>query len=295
MRLRELIINLYRKSATSIPSDIEDALSTAFNKEKGISKKAIKIILENINSSRVKQKPICQDTGVPIIFVKNQHCLSQAYIEKEIISATKIATKAIPLRPNAVDIISGINSGDNTGNGFPIIYFEETKSKELIIDLILKGAGSENVSQLYKLPDEKLNAERDFEGVERCILDSIFKAQGKGCPPYIIAVGIGATKDQVTKLSKEQLKRRLDDTNKDPLLNNMENRILEKINTLGIGPLGLGGKTTAFSVKIGLNHRHPASYFVDVSIACWAHRRASLICRFKDEEKVEISSFKIIN
>jgi fumarate hydratase class I len=142
---------------------------------------------------------------------------------------------------------------------------------------MLKGAGSENAGQMYKLPLAEINAQRDLEGVRRCVLDAVQKAQGRGCPPYIIGVGIGATKDQVTRLAKEQLIRKLTDVNKAGELAELEQQLLGDINSLGIGPMGLGGKATALGVKIGVNHRHPASYFVDVSVGCWAMRRGRLI------------------
>jgi fumarate hydratase class I len=208
--------------------------------------------------------------------VKTPKDQSQLKLKEVIIKATKVATEVIPLRPNAVDIVTDRNSGDNTGVRFPIIYFEESPDGTFAIDLMLKGSGCENVSQLYKLPFEELRAERDLDGVRRCGLDAVFRAQGKACPPYIVGIGVGACRDQVTKLSKDQLLRRLEDSNNIRVLSEIEERLLKEINQLGIGPLGLGGKTTALGVKIGVNHRHPASYFVDVSISCWANRRASL-------------------
>jgi len=275
-KLRNAIVELYRLAATSLPADIEAALWRALKKEKrgSAAGNALSAILENIKLARETLRPVCQDTGVPIFFVKMPCGFSLLEIENEIIRATRIATKNIPLRANAVDVLTDKNSGDNTGVGFPVIYFEETKYKKLTIDLMLKGSGSENIGQLYKLPLQELKAERDLEGVRKCILDAIHKAQGKGCPPYIIGVGIGATKDQVTKVSKEQLMRDLNDMNANATLAKLEKRILDDVNRLGIGPMGFGGKTTALAVKIGACHRHPASYFVDVSINCWASRRA---------------------
>ena len=149
---------------------------------------------------------------------------SRREIEDEIIKATRIATKTIPLRANAVDVITDKNSGDNTGVGFPVIYFYETGDKRLSIDLMLKGSGSENIGQLYKLPLQELKAERDLEGVRKCVLDAVHKAQGKGCPPYIIGVGIGATSYQVTKLSKEQLMRDLNDSSNEAILAKLEKK-----------------------------------------------------------------------
>ena len=283
-KLRNAIAELYRLAATSLPADIEAALRKALKKEKrgSAAGNALSAILENIKLARETLRPVCQDTGVPIFFVKMPCGFSLLEIENEIIMATRIATKNIPLRANAVDVLTDMNSGDNTGVGFPVIYFEETKDKKLAIDLMLKGSGSENIGQLYKLPLQELKAERDLEGVRKCILNAVHKAQGKGCPPYIIGVGIGATKDQVTKVSKEQLMRDLNDMNANAVLAKLEKRILADVNRLGIGPIGFGGKTTALAVKIGACHRHPASYFVDVSINCWASRRAGITFKIQN-------------
>ncbi len=279
LKLRDGIVELYKKAATSLPTDVEDALRHAYTLEKkrGNAKVALSAILENVKSARETARPICQDTGVPVFFVKIPVGLSQIELKGTIIEATKIATEKIPLRPNAVEPISDKNSGDNTGIGFPIIYLEETLEGTLTIDLMLKGSGCENAGQIYKLPFEEIRAERDLDGVRKCVLDAVYRSQGRGCPPYTIGVGIGASKDQVTRLAKEQLLRRLGDINKDEVLSEFEKRLLGEINQLGIGPLGLGGKTTAIGVKIGVNHRHPASYFVDVSFSCWANRRMRLI------------------
>ncbi|MBI4685547.1 MAG: fumarate hydratase [Nitrospirae bacterium] len=279
LKLRDGIIELYRKVATSLPPDVEDALKSAFAVEKDSStaKHALQVILENVHLARDTARPICQDTGVPVFYVKNPRGLSYLELEKTIIEATRVATERIPLRPNAVDIITDKNSGDNTGIGFPIIYFKETTETTLTIDLILKGSGCENMGQTYKLPVGELKANRDIDGVRRCALDAVYKAQGRGCPPYTIGIGVGAAKDQVAKLAKEQLLRKLHDTNEIQILKDLEKRLVEEINSLGIGPLGFGGMKTALGVKIGVNHRHPASYFVDISISCWANRRGRLI------------------
>jgi fumarate hydratase class I len=276
--LQEEIVNLYRRAATSLPQDIEESLTQATKAEKNgsIAKAALASILKNIRIAREKERPLCQDTGVPVFFVKVPRNRSQIEVKNVILEATRIATEEIPLRPNAVDPISDRNSGDNTGAGFPVIYFEESIDGVITLDLMLKGSGCENVSQLYKLPLEELKAERDLDGVRRCTLDAICRAQGRACPPYILGIGIGASRDQVTKLAKIQLMRDLKDRNGIKALEDLEKRLRNEINQLGIGPLGLGGKTTTLGVKMGVNHRHPASYFVEVCISCWADRRARL-------------------
>ncbi len=279
LRLRDGIVELYKKVATSLPPDVEDALRSALAREEEGSPahSSLSVMIENVRLARETARPICQDTGVPVFFVKVPSGLSQLQLKETIFDATRIATAKIPLRPNAVDVITEKNSGDNTGAGFPLVYIEETVGGTLTIDLMMKGGGSENVGQLYKLPVGELNAQRDLDGVRRCVLDAIQKAQGRGCPPYIIGIGIGAAKDQVTRLAKDQLMRKLTDSNKIGELAELEKKLLDEINGLGIGPQGLGGRITALGVKIGVNHRHPASYFVDVSVSCWAHRRGRLI------------------
>jgi len=180
------------------------------------------------------------------------------------------------LRPNAVHPVTGKNSGNNVGVGFPYIHFHEMDEPGLKVRLMLKGGGSENVGAQYRLPDGRLKAGRDMEGVRRCVIDAVFQAQGKGCAPGTVSVGIGGDRGSSFVESKEQLFRPLDDENPDPELAALEKRLYQELNELEIGPMGFGGKTTVLGVKIGLRHRVPASYFVAVSYVCWAYRRASM-------------------
>ena len=279
LKLRDGIVELYKKVATSLPPDVREAMESGLAREaEGTTAfSTLAVQVENMKLARETVRPVCQDTGVPTFWVKVPIGLSHFEMKNTILEATRLATEKVPLRPNAVDSITDKNSGDNTGIGFPVIYMEETRESSLTIDLMLKGAGCENVGELFKLPNAELNAQRNLDGVRRCVIDTVQRAQGKGCPPYILGVGIGATKDQVTRLAKEQLLRRLADVNKIDELAALEKRVLDEINELGIGPMGLGGRTTALGVKIGVNHRHPASFFVDVSVSCWATRRGRLI------------------
>jgi fumarate hydratase class I len=142
---------------------------------------------------------------------------------------------------------------------------------------MLKGGGCENVGAQYSLPDSALGAGRDLAGVRKVVLDSVHKAQGKGCAPGILGVAIGGDRGSSYYASKEVLFRKLDDTNPDPELADMEGRLTEESNQLGIGPMGFGGKTTVLGSKITGLHRLPASYFVSVSYMCWAYRRRRMI------------------
>lgn len=321
LKLRDGIVALYKKVATSIPSDVEDALKKTYSEEtEPLAKESLHIILKNISIARATSRPVCQDTGFPVFYVKIPKGLSYQHIRDVIVEATRIATNKIPLRPNAVDVITEKNTGDNVGTYFPLIYIEETEDQTLTVDLMLKGGGCENLGQTYKLPmildyemymgnylqgekislrDEaeaiskeevsrpflnnqlhdmtRVTAERDFEGIRKCILDAVYKAQGRGCPPYTLGVAIGGAKDQAAVLSKRQLMRRIYDKHPNEIISNLETLALNDLNTLGIGAAGLGGKTTAIGVKIAAAHRHPASYFVDISFSCWANRKGRLV------------------
>ncbi len=270
MDLRKGIISLYRKAATELPKDITVALEKAKEEENNkIGKEILTKILDNINKANAESKPICQDTGIPFFYIRHPKDYSQEELRKIINDATLVATEEIPLRPNAVDCLTDENLGNK-----PIIYFEE--SEELEIDLMLKGGGSENVSAIYQLPNNEINAERNLDGVRKCILDAIFKAQGRGCPPYIIGVAIGGSIEEVAHLSKKQLLRKIEDENPISGLRDFEKNVLDDVNQLGIGPLGLGGKMTALGIKITSAPRHPATFFVGISIGCWCLRRQSL-------------------
>lgn len=277
MNLQQRIVELYQKTATELPKDIIDALVNAQPEENNyIGCLHLEKILENIILAKKESKPICQDTGTPIFYVKYSRKYPQDEVGKAIRAATKIATKRSFLRPNAVNILKDKNIGNE-----PVIHFVEKyrfveKYQYLQMDLILKGGGSENVSAIYQLPNQELNAERNLDGVKKCILDAVFKAQGKGCPPYIIGVAMGGNIEQVAHLSKKQLLRRINDKNSIPKLARVESQTLRDINQLGIGPLGLGGDTTALAVKIDSGWRHPASFFVGISFSCWCLRRQSL-------------------
>ncbi len=180
--------------------------------------------------------------------------------------------------------MTGKNSGDNTGELAPYIYFKEWDEPAIDVKLLLKGGGCENVSIQYTLPDITLKAGRDLEGVYNAVVDAVVKAQGQGCAPGILGVGVGGDRSSGMMLAKKQLFRKLDDSHPDPKLAELESRLLRDLNTLGIGPMGFGGKTTALAVKIGVAHRLPSSFFVSVAYMCWADRKHSM--RFSPDEVI---------
>ncbi len=278
LKLRDGIVELYKKVATSIPPDVEEAIKKALPSErKPGAKESLSKIALTIQKSRQTPRPACIDTGIPIFRVKVPRGLSHTELTNTIREATAVATRKIPLALSAVDILTGENSGDNTGFGFPVIYFSEAPDDTLTVDLMLRAGECENYGRTYSLPAEGLSAGRDLDGVRKCVLNCVKEAGGKGCPPYTVGVGIGGTRDQVAVLAAHQLFRKLSDESEFPLIKELEQRLLRELNELGIGPMGNGGNTTAIGVKIGFNHRHPEAYLAEVVLSCWANRRGRLI------------------
>lgn len=275
------IVDLYRKTVSTIPKDISLEYEKRLRNldKNSLAYYSLKNIVENITIAEKKEIPVCQDTGIPTFYISLNRKESMNHMTVLIRKATQIATKKNILRPNSVNPVNNINPRTNTGIEFPIIYFKENDQKHTSISLLLKGGGSENVGRTYSLPDAGLNAYRDIEGIKMCVIDAVIKAQGKGCPPYIISIGIGGSKDIVTRISKQGFLRKIDDKNSDEVLEKTEKELLEKINDLNIGPMGLGGKFTALAVKINSSDRHPATFFVDVNFSCWAVRRGTIVLR----------------
>jgi fumarate hydratase class I len=278
MSLLSEITALYKQMATDLSPDVYERLAQAQASEEDGSpgSLALATIIENIDLARAESMPVCQDTGYPIFFATLPENCSIPKIRDAIIEATRIATADVPLRPNAVDSATGKNSGDNTGALFPLIYFDGWNEDHILIRAMLKGGGSENVGATYKLPDARLGAGRDLEGIRRVVLDAVHAAQGRACPPYVLGVAVGGNKDAVARLAKEQLLRDLSDTNTSPELAELEERLLEEANSLGIGPIGVGGNNCVMGVKMGTAHRHAATFFVDVAFCCWADRKGRL-------------------
>ncbi|HIE38880.1 MAG TPA: fumarate hydratase [Anaerolineales bacterium] len=279
--LVEPFVELIRRAATDLPADVEAALRSARDQEEpgSAATGALEAILENVALARSHSTPVCQDTGTPIFYIHHPQGMSTRTLRAQIEEAVVEATRRAYLRPNAVDPLTGRNSGNNLGRGFPSFHFEEWEEDFLRVDLLLKGGGSENVSAQYKLPYAPLGAGRDLEGVRRVVLDAVYQAQGKGCAPGVLGVAVGADRGAGYTRAKEQLFRPLDDVNPVPELAALEERLLRECNELGVGPMGFGGKTTVLGVKIGAYHRLPASYFVTVAYMCWACRRARMEVR----------------
>ena len=272
------VVDLITRTSTDLPPDVRAAMGQAVAAEESGTRagQAITIIAQNIDQAASCEGPICQDTGMPTFEVKVPVGANQIWMRRQIREAVAEATSRGKLRPNSVDSITGENSGNNLGPGTPIIHFDQWEEPEIEIKLILKGGGCENTNAQYSLPtelDHLGRADRSLEGVRKCILHAVWKAQGKGCSPGAVGVCIGGDRTSGYSHAKEQLFRTLDDENPDPRLAHIENAVMEEANRLAVGPMGFSGKTSLIGCKIGAMNRLPASFFVSVAYDCWAFRR----------------------
>lgn len=273
--LRASLLEIVRKTSADLPDDVARALARARESEAPGSNAlwAMKIIDENIDLARANSLPLCQDTGTIIFYIKAPRGFDEGMIHRAAEQAVVKATAVGYLRQNSVDSLTGKNSGNNLGPGSPVFHIHQWSRPGMEIRLMLKGGGCENIGAQYSLPYQRLGAGRDLAGVEKCILDAAYQGQGKGCGPGILGVCIGGDRATGYVNSKEQLLRSLDDTNPNPELAALEERIFNKANALGIGPMGFGGASTLLGCKIGALNRLPASFFVSVTYMCWAYRR----------------------
>ena len=267
------IVQLIKKAETELPTDVIQALEKAYKIEDGLAKTQIEAILKNIDLAKKSQRPMCQDTGVQTFFVKVG--VDSPYISKLkylITNAVKTATKDVPLRPNTVDPFTGENHKDNTGNHIPYITWDITEGSDIWITAFPKGGGSENMSKLGMLKPGV-----GIEGVKNFVVEEMIKAGGNPCPPTVVGVGIGGGADLSLKLGKMALLRPVGIRHKNKTIAAVEQELIKRINKSGIGPMGLGGKTTVLDVHIEMAHRHPASLPVGIAVQCWADRRANMV------------------
>ena len=272
--LTNRLVGLIRETSSSLPEDVCRALRAARRREgRGSSASVVlKTVLDNCAIARAGGTPLCQDTGTLAFYVHAS--LRRRVTPSALKRAVAIATERGFLRRNTIDSVTGASHDDNCADGAPVVHYVMSRPG---VTLLMKGGGSENMSRQYSLPDAALGAGRDLGGVRACVLDAVQKAQGYGCAPGILGVCVGGDRATGHEVAKEQLLRPLDErpASASPLAA-LERRLLAEANALGIGPMGLGGKTTLLGVKIAARPRVPASFFVTVAYMCWACRRRTL-------------------
>lgn len=270
--VENVAVKLLQLAVTELPQDVKEALQNAYRQEESeAGKTQLKAILNNVELAEKTRTPMCQDTGVIIFYLKaGAQVKGLDKIEEALRNATKRATKEVPLRPNAVNPFTQKNTGDNTGRFIPFIHWEIVPGNDIEITVFPKGGGCENVCALGMLrPGEGV------KGLKKFVVDTVIKAGAKPCPPNIIGVAVGGGADIAMKLAKKTLLRTLNQSNPDPELAKLEKELYEAANSIGIGPMGLGGKFTVLGVHVEYAERHPASYPAAVAVQCWAARRAS--------------------
>jgi fumarate hydratase subunit alpha len=255
---------------TELPRDVERILRDFAGREKGLAAEVLEIILANIDCAREGRVPMCQDTGSLIFFLASGRC--RLGHRDTIAEGVKMATDSVPLRANTVNPFTRENEGSNLGRGSPIIHFELDRAlgEDVRLGIMAKGAGSENVGREFMLEPDL-----GIPGIKDAVLETIRRAGGKPCPPIVVGVGIGGTSEMAALMSKRALMRPLDAQTDDPKADALERDLLEAVNSLGIGPMGLGGKHTALGVRVEWAHCHTASLPVAISIGCWALRRVT--------------------
>jgi fumarate hydratase, class I len=281
-KFQESMYKLIVETSTKLPRDVRRAIKAAKARENAGTRAAMSLatITNNITMADEQVSPICQDTGLPTFKIKTPVGANQIEMKKAIYGAIAQATKDGKLRPNSVDSLTGDNSGDNLGAGTPVIKFEQWEKDYIDARLILKGGGCENKNIQYSLPCELEGlgrAGRDLDGIRKCIMHSVYQAQGQGCSAGFIGVGIGGDRTSGYELAKDQLFRSVDDENSIEELKQLEEYVMENANKLGIGTMGFGGETTLLGCKVGVINRIPASFFVSVAYNCWAYRRLGVV------------------
>jgi fumarate hydratase subunit alpha len=274
-QLTEVIIELLKRASIRLPRSVKEGLQDALSREEAqMARHQLETILENISIAENQSIPVCQDTGVPIFFVKaGRNWAGNQEAAEAITEGTAKATKLIPLRENVIHPLTKENSGTNTGWRMPFIYYEIIPEEFSEIQVLLKGFGSEAKTSLAYIP----TSEDVRKGTIKFVLDCARKAFGEPCPPYILGIGMGGTSDIASVLAKKAfLRLPLGKKNADPAARALEEELLQVVNATGIGAMGMGGKTTALAVNIELCGTHSAAVPVAVAIQCWADRQASV-------------------
>lgn len=259
------------EAATYIENDVLSCLKKAMNNEDGLAKEILSQIIENDELATKENVPMCQDTGITVVFVEIGN---EVHINGDIYDAINKGisdgyTKGYLRKSVVKSPLNRVNTKDNTPG---IIHIKFVMGDKLKITICPKGAGSENMSKVKMLVPAD-----GIQGIKKFVLDTVKEAGGRPCPPLVVGVGIGGDIEKAGLIAKEALLRPIDDESSDPDANKLEKELYKELNDLRVGPMGLGGKTTALAVKVNLYPCHIASLPVAVNIQCHASRHKVVI------------------
>lgn len=265
------VARLCIEAATYIPLDVINKIKECEKEECGLAKNILSQIIENDTLAASENIPMCQDTGITIVFVEIGN---QVFIDGDLYQAINdgvhIGYTEGYLRKSVVKSpLNRINTKDNTP---AIIHVKFVVGDTLKITVCPKGAGSENMSKVKMLVPAD-----GVAGIKKFVTDTILEAGGRACPPLVVGIGIGGNLEKSALLAKEALTRDIDDESPDEDARKLEQELLKQINELNVGPMGLGGKTTALAVKINTYPCHIASLPVAVNIQCHASRHKVVV------------------
>ncbi|MDQ0337962.1 fumarate hydratase subunit alpha/L(+)-tartrate dehydratase alpha subunit [Caldalkalibacillus uzonensis] len=269
--VEEVCKTLYIESLKDLPPDVREALQNAYKREELDSgKRILKTLIENVDKADEHHMLICQDTGIPIYFVKigSEVRFDGRRLEQAIRRGTERATLEHPLRSSICHTLTRKNTGTSTGYRIPVIHYEFVQGNQVEILNVPKGSGSENMSYL-----KCLTPAEGSDGIKKFVLECVFESGANPCPPTIVGIGIGGSADLCVALAKKASVREVGSQNPDPHVRALEDELYEAINQLGIGAHGLGGSTTALAVHIEEAHTHMTMNPVAVNMMCWPARR----------------------
>ena len=267
-KITEAVKNMVIEANYFLPRDVMEALKNAReNDDWKLSQDILDKIIENAEIASNERVPMCQDTGMTVVFVKmgQEVVIENGFIEDAINEGVRQGYEEGYLRKSVVkDPLNRVNTKDNTP---AVVNYEIVPGDKLTLIVAAKGFGSENMSRLKMLkPSDGLQGVKDF------VLETVELAGPNPCPPIVVGIGIGGTFEKVTLIAKKALMRDLNKYNENPFYADLEKELLEEINALGIGPQGFGGKTTALKVAIEYYPTHIAGLPVAVNINCHATR-----------------------
>jgi len=266
--VKNTLIKINYELDTSLVSMLRKAKAS---EDRDLSKSILDDILENQDIARQGTTPLCQDTGIVVVFAEiGKNVQFEGSLEDAINQGVREGYDEGFLRKSVVNHpFDRKNTLDNTP---AIIHTKLVDGDKIKLHIASKGAGSENMSRVVMLTPAE-----GIEGVKKLVLDTVFNAGGKPCPPIILGIGIGGNLEKSAMIAKEALLRDLDDSSDDPIIKTLEDELKDEINDLGVGPMGVGGKTTCLAVKINTYPMHIASLPVAINIQCHSARHEEVI------------------